>query len=76
MGRRDPGLPPRLSVLLVTVAGALSAAFASTPAEDEIKSGNIVFSQDDLSSLRFRVAVLLPGAALLLGLGVWLNRKA
>jgi len=42
----------------------------------KIKSGNIVFSQDDLWSLFFRVAVLLPAAALVLGLAVWLNRRA
>jgi hypothetical protein len=42
----------------------------------KIKSGNIVFSQDDLWSLFFRVAVLLPAAALVLGVAVWLNRRA
>ena len=42
----------------------------------KIKSGNIVFSQDDLWALFFRVAVLLPAAALVLGLAVWLNRRA
>lgn len=42
----------------------------------KIKSGNIVFSQDDLWSLFFRVAVLLPAAALVLGIAVWLNRRA
>jgi hypothetical protein len=41
----------------------------------KIKSGNIVFSQDDLWSLFFRVAVLLPAAALVLGVAVWLNRR-
>ena len=42
----------------------------------KIKSGNIVFSQDDLWALFFRVAVLLPMAALVLGVAVWLNRRA
>jgi ABC-2 type transport system permease protein len=42
----------------------------------KIKSGNILFSQDDLWSLLFRVVGLLPGAALILGVAVWLNRKA
>jgi hypothetical protein len=42
----------------------------------KIKAGNIVFSQDDLWALFFRVAVLLPAAALVLGIAVWLNRRA
>jgi hypothetical protein len=42
----------------------------------KIKSGNIVFSQEDLWALFFRVAVLLPAAALILGVAVWLNRRA
>lgn len=42
----------------------------------KIKSGNIVFSQEDLWALFFRVAVLLPAAALVLGVAVWLNRRA
>jgi len=42
----------------------------------KIKSGNIVFSQEDLWALFFRVAVLIPAAALLLGVAVWLNRRA
>jgi hypothetical protein len=42
----------------------------------KIKSGNIVFSQDDLWALFFRVAVLVPAAALVLGVAVWLNRRA
>jgi ABC-2 type transport system permease protein len=42
----------------------------------KIKSGNIVFSQDDLWSVFFRVAVLVPAAALILGVAVWLNRRA
>jgi len=42
----------------------------------KIKSGNIVFSQDDLWALFFRVAVLMPAAALILGVAVWLNRRS
>jgi hypothetical protein len=42
----------------------------------KIKSGNIVFSQDDLWALFFRVVVLLPAAALVLGVAVWLNRRS
>ncbi len=41
----------------------------------KVKTGNIVFTQDDLSALRFRVAVLVPAAAFILGLAVWLNRR-
>lgn len=41
----------------------------------KIKSGNIVFSQEDLWALLFRVVVLLPAAALTLGVAVWLNRR-
>jgi hypothetical protein len=42
----------------------------------KIKSGNIVLSQDDLWSLLFRVVGLLPAAALVLGVAVWLNRRS
>lgn len=42
----------------------------------KVKGGNIVFTQDDLWALLFRVGVLLPGAALLLGVAVWFNRRA
>ena len=42
----------------------------------KIKSAGTVFTQDDLFALFFRVVVLLPGAALLLGIAVWLNRRA
>jgi len=34
-----------------------------------------VFSQDDLWALLFRVAVLVPGAAFVLGFAVWMNRR-
>jgi hypothetical protein len=42
----------------------------------KIKSGNVVFSQEDLWALFFRVGVLLPGAAFVLGFAVWLNRRS
>ena len=42
----------------------------------KVKGGSIVFTQDDLRALLFRVAVLLPGAALLFGFAVWFNRRA
>lgn len=42
----------------------------------KLKGGNIVFTQEDLGALLFRVGVLLPGAALLLGIAVWLNRRS
>jgi hypothetical protein len=42
----------------------------------KVKGGNIVFTQDDLWALLFRVGVLLPGAALLLGVAVWFNRRS
>ncbi|HEX2679148.1 MAG TPA: hypothetical protein VHM19_21005, partial [Polyangiales bacterium] len=42
----------------------------------KVKTGNIVFTQDDLAALRFRVAVLIPAAAFILGFAVWLNRRA
>jgi hypothetical protein len=42
----------------------------------KVKTGNIVFSQEDLWALLFRVAVLVPGAAFILGFAVWLNRRA
>jgi len=63
------------------VASALVGWVSERPALIEIppktiKSGNIVFSQEDLWALFFRVAVLMPLAALVLGVGVWLNRRA
>jgi len=42
----------------------------------KVKGGTIMFTQDDLTALLFRVGVLIPGAAFLLGLAVWLNRRA
>lgn len=42
----------------------------------KVKGGTIMFTQDDLGALLFRVGVLIPGAALLLGIAVWLNRRA
>ena len=45
-------------------------------APKKIKGGALVLSQDDLMALFFRVVVLLPAAALLLGVGVWMSRRA
>lgn len=42
----------------------------------KVKGGNVVFTQEDLWAVLFRVGVLLPGAALLLGIAVWFNRRA
>jgi ABC-2 type transport system permease protein len=63
------------------VASAFIGWLAERPAlidipPKKIKSGNIVFTQEDLWALLFRVAFLLPGAAVVLGVAVWLNRKA
>ena len=41
-----------------------------------VKGGSAFFTQDDLTALFFRVGVLIPGIALILGLAVWLNRRA
>jgi hypothetical protein len=42
----------------------------------KVKTGNIALSQEDLIALLFRVAVLVPGAAFILGFAVWLNRRS
>jgi ABC-2 type transport system permease protein len=42
----------------------------------KVKGGTVMFTQEDLSALLFRVGVLLPGAALLLGIAVWFNRRS
>lgn len=42
----------------------------------KVKTGNIAFTQEDLWALLFRVAVLVPGAAFILGFAVWLNRRS
>jgi hypothetical protein len=42
----------------------------------KVKGGTIMFTQEDLTALLFRVGVLLPGAALLLGVAVWFNRRS
>jgi ABC-2 type transport system permease protein len=42
----------------------------------QVKGGSIMFTQEGLSSLLFRVGVLLPAAALLLGVAVWFQRRA
>lgn len=41
----------------------------------KVKRGDAMFTQDDLGTLLFKVAVLIPGAALFLGIAVWLNRR-
>lgn len=41
----------------------------------KVRGGGLVMTQDDLFALGFRVVVLLPGAALLCGIGVWLSRR-
>jgi ABC-2 type transport system permease protein len=41
----------------------------------KVRGGEIVFTQDGLNALFFRVGVLLPGAALLFGFAVWWNRR-
>jgi ABC-2 type transport system permease protein len=51
-----------------------SALIAIPP--KKVKTGNIVFTQEDLWALFFRVAVLVPAAAFVLGFAVWLNRRA
>jgi ABC-type uncharacterized transport system involved in gliding motility auxiliary subunit len=45
-------------------------------APKKVKGGNIIFTQEDLTALIFRVGVLIPGAVFLLGLAVWLNRRS
>ena len=45
-------------------------------APKKVKGGALVLSQDDLMALFFRVVVLLPAAALLLGVGVWMSRRS
>ncbi len=42
----------------------------------KVKGGSVMFTQDDLGALLFRVGVLMPLSALLLGFAVWLNRRA
>ena len=42
----------------------------------KVKGGNIVFTQDDLMGLVFRLCLLLPGSALVLGVAVWFNRRS
>jgi hypothetical protein len=42
----------------------------------KVKGGSVMFTQEDLGALLFRVGVLMPAAALLLGVAVWLNRRA
>jgi hypothetical protein len=42
----------------------------------KVKGGAVMFTQEDLGALLFKVGVLIPGAAFLLGLAVWLNRRS
>jgi hypothetical protein len=42
----------------------------------KVKGGNIVFTQDDLMGLVFRLCILLPGAVLILGVAVWFKRRS
>jgi hypothetical protein len=42
----------------------------------KVKGGSVMFTQEDLGALLFRVGILMPLAALLLGVAVWLNRRA
>ena len=42
----------------------------------KVKGGSVMFTQEDLGALLFRVGVLMPASALLLGVAVWLNRRA
>jgi len=42
----------------------------------QVKGGSIMFTQEGLNSLLFRVGVLLPAAALLLGVAIWFQRRA
>jgi hypothetical protein len=42
----------------------------------KVKTGNIAFTQEDLWALLFRVGVLVPGAAFIIGFAVWMNRRS
>jgi hypothetical protein len=42
----------------------------------KVKGGSVMFTQEDLTALLFRVGGLLPGAVFLLGLAVWFNRRS
>ncbi|MDD9938083.1 MAG: GldG family protein [Myxococcales bacterium] len=41
-----------------------------------VSSRNILFTQDSLMGLFLRVVLLLPGAALFMGIAIWLSRRA
>lgn len=63
------------------LAGAFTGWLAERPAmialpPKKAKVGYISFTQDDVMSVMFRVVILLPGAAFLFGVAVWLNRRA
>lgn len=51
-----------------------SALIAIPP--KKVKTGNLVLTSEDLDWLKFRVAVLVPAAAFVLGFAVWLNRRS
>lgn len=63
------------------LAGAVTGWLAERPAliaipPKKAKVGYITFTQDDVMSVMFRVVIMLPGAAMLFGVAVWLNRRA
>jgi ABC-2 type transport system permease protein len=45
-------------------------------APKEAKAGAVMFTQDDLTGLFFKLVVLLPGVIFILGFAVWLNRRS
>jgi hypothetical protein len=50
-------------------------ALVEIPAK-KARAGSAMFTQSDLSGLFFRVVVLLPAVALLLGIVVWIKRRS
>jgi hypothetical protein len=63
------------------LASAFTGWLAERPAliavpPKKAKVGYITFTQDDVWSVMFRVVIMLPGAAFLFGVAVWLNRRA
>jgi hypothetical protein len=50
-------------------------ALIAVPAK-KAKVGYITFTQDDALAVMFRVVIMLPGAAMLFGVAVWLNRRS
>lgn len=45
-------------------------------APKKVKGGSLVLSQEDLLALFFRVTVLMPAAALVFGVGMWMRRRS